>query len=123
MLFGSVSYLHNFQRSGVRRMIRNGEFEDLGTLKPGGVIGFNVGMGLALNEKTTLSLGYSHDSIGRTKQNGVPVPGSVRTQLGTLLMGFSYRYNDKRSLNVSVGAGLTRDTPDVTLSVRFPVSF
>lgn len=123
VLFGSVSYLHNFQRSGVRRMIRNGEFEDLGTLKPGGVIGFNVGMGLALNEKTTLSLGYSHDSIGRTKQNGVPVPGSVRTQLGTLLMGFSYRYNDKRSLNVSVGAGLTRDTPDVTLSVRFPVSF
>ncbi|WP_187358801.1 acetate kinase [Pseudoduganella aquatica] len=123
VLFGSVSYLHNFQRSGVRRMVRNGEFEDLGTLKPGAVFGFNFGMGLALNEKTTLSLGYSHDSIGRTRQNGLPVPGSVRTQLGTLLMGFSYRYSDKRSLNVSVGAGLTRDTPDVTLSVRFPMSF
>jgi hypothetical protein len=38
-------------------------------------------------------------------------------------MGFSYRFNDKRSLNVSVGAGLTRDTPDVTLSVRMPFNF
>jgi hypothetical protein len=123
VLFGSVSYLHNFQRSGVRRMVRNGQFEDLGRLKPGAVFGFNFGMGLALNEKTTLSLGYNHDSIGRTRQNGLTVPGSVRTQLGTLLMGFSYRYSDQRSLNVSVGAGLTRDTPDVTLSVRFPMSF
>ncbi|CAN7398826.1 acetate kinase [Pseudoduganella sp. LjRoot289] len=123
ILFGSVSYLRNVKRSNVRRVILNGEFEDLGTLKPGDVFGFNFGMGLALNEKASLSLGYSHDSMGRTKQNGVPVPGSVRTQLGTLLMGFSYRFNEQRSLNVSVGAGLTRDTPDVTLSVRFPMSF
>jgi hypothetical protein len=51
------------------------------------------------------------------------VPGSVRTQLGTLLVGFSYRINDKRTLNVAVGAGLTRDTPDVQLSVRLPMTF
>jgi hypothetical protein len=51
------------------------------------------------------------------------VPGSVRTQLGTLLTGFSYRINDKRTLNVAVGAGLTRDTPDVQLSFRLPFTF
>ena len=27
------------------------------------------------------------------------------------------------TLNVSLGAGLTRDTPDVTLTVRMPISF
>jgi len=123
IFFGSFSYLRNIKRSNVRRMILSGEWEDLGTIKPGDVIGFNFGMGLALNEKASLSLGYNHDTVARTKQNGVAVPGSVRTQLGTLLMGFSYRFNDKRSLNVSVGAGLTRDTPDVTLSVRMPINF
>jgi hypothetical protein len=51
------------------------------------------------------------------------VPGSVRTQLGTLLLGFSYRINERRSLNVSVGAGLTRDTPDVTVTLRLPIQF
>lgn len=123
IFFGSLSYLHNFKRKDVSRLILDGERESLGTVAPGAVIGFNFGMGLALNEKASLSLGYDHQSIGRTKQNGVAVPGSVRTQLGTLLVGFSYRYSDKRSLNVSVGAGLTRDTPDVSLTVRMPLSF
>jgi hypothetical protein len=123
VFFGSVSYLHSWKRKNVSRTVLGGEQEFLGEIAPGDVFGFNFGMGLALNEKASLSLGYDHNSIGRTRQNGVPVPGSVRTQLGTLLLGFSYRLNEKRTLNVSVGAGLTRDTPDVSLTVRVPMTF
>ncbi|MBB3219379.1 acetate kinase [Pseudoduganella umbonata] len=123
IFFGSISYLHNVKRNGVSRRVLNGETEPLGSVKPGAVIGFNFGIGVALNEKASLSLGYDHSSMGRTRQNGVNVPGSVRTQLGTLLMGFSYRLNDRRTVNVTVGAGLTRDTPDVSLSVRVPLGF
>lgn len=123
ILFGSVSYLHNFKRSNVNRKVLNGDWEPLGTVAPGDVVGFNFGVGLALNDKALMSFGYDHSSVARTRQNGLPVPGSVRTQLGTLLVGFSYRINDKRTLNVAVGAGLTRDTPDVQLSVRLPMTF
>ena len=123
VFFGSVSYLHNFKRSNVSRKVLNGEKEFLGDVEPGDIIGFNFGMGLGLNEKASLSLGYDHNSIGRTRQAGRPVPGSVRTQLGTLLLGYSYRISERRSLNVSVGAGLTRDTPDVSLTVRLPTTF
>jgi hypothetical protein len=122
VLFGSVSYLHNFQRKDLSRQVLNGEREPLGTVKPGAVIGVNFGVGLALSEKASLSFGYDHSSIARTRQNGVPAPGSVRTQLGTLLVGFSYRLNPKRTVNVSVGAGLTRDTPDVSIMLRVPTS-
>jgi hypothetical protein len=122
VLFGSVSYLYNFQRKNLSRRVLDGEWEPLGTIRPGAVIGFNFGVGLALNEKTSLSFGYDHSSIARTRQNGTPSPGSVRTQLGTLLVGFSYRLNPKRTVNVSVGAGLTRDTPDVSLLLRIPTS-
>src|SRR5450830_919070 len=104
ILFGSVSYLHNFKRNNVSRRVLDGELEPLGTIAPGGVFGFNFGLGLALNERALISFGYDHSSIARTRQNGTPVAGSVRTQLGTLLMGFSYRVNDKRTVNVSVGA-------------------
>jgi hypothetical protein len=38
------------------------------------------------------------------------------------LVGMSYRLNPKRTVNVSVGAGLTRDTPDVSITVRVPTS-
>ncbi len=123
VFFGNLSYLHNFKRSNVQRLVRNGIREPLGELSPGGIIGFNFGMGLALNDKASLSLGYDHSTVARMKQNGRTVPGSVRTQLGTLLLGFSYRLNDKRSLSVAVGAGVTRDTPDVSLTVRMPLSF
>ncbi len=123
IFFGSVSYLHNVKRDGISRRVLNGEVEPLGEVRPGGVFGFNFGMGIALNDKASLSLGYDHSSMGRTKQNGVTVPGSVRTQLGTLLMGFSYRLSEQRAVNVTIGAGLTRDTPDVSLSVRLPLNF
>jgi hypothetical protein len=122
VFFGSFSYLHNFKRD-VSRTVLGGEQESLGTIAPGGVIGFNFGMGLALNDKASFSVGYDHNSVARTKQNGRTVPGSVRMQLGTLLIGYSYRLSDKKTLSVAVGAGLTRDTPDVTLMVRVPMSF
>ncbi len=123
IFFGSFSYTHNFKRGNIYRTVLNGEREYLGDVKPGDVFGFNFGMGLALNERASFSIGYDHNSVARTKQGGQVVPGSVRMQLGTLLLGYSYRLTDKRTLNVSVGAGLTRDTPDVTLMVRMPFSF
>lgn len=123
VFFGSISYLHNFKRNNISRRVLSGEEESLGTIEPGDVIGFNFGMGLALNEKSSFSIGYDHNSVGRTKQNGNTVAGSVRTQLATLLLGYSYRLNEKTSLSVSVGAGLTQDTPDVSLTVRLPMTF
>ncbi|TFW19238.1 acetate kinase [Massilia arenosa] len=123
VFFGGVSYLYNFKRSGVSRTVLGGTKEWLGELAPGGVLGFNVGLGLALNDKAALSIGYDHNSVGRMRQNGVVVPGSVRTQLGTLLIGYSYRLSDRRSLNFTVGAGLTRDTPDVSLNLRVPLTW
>jgi hypothetical protein len=123
VFFGSVTYLHNFARDNVSRQVLNGEQEFLGTIAPGDILGFNFGMGLALNEKSSFSIGYDHSSVGRTEMNGQVVAGSVRTQLATLLLGYSYRLNPKTTLNVSVGAGLTRDTPDVSLTVRLPMSF
>ncbi|MDN4058192.1 acetate kinase [Massilia sp. YIM B02769] len=123
VFFGSFSYLHNFKRSNIERTVLQGVKEPLGEVAPGGVFGFNFGMGLALNDKASFSLGYDHNSVGRTKQAGRAVPGSVRMQLGTLLVGYSYRLSDKRTLSVAVGAGVTRDTPDVTLMVRVPMSY
>ena len=123
VFFGGISYTHNFGRSDVSRRVLAGEQEFIGSVKPGDVWGINFGMGLAINDRSSFSVGIDLNSVGRTKQNGVPVPSSVRTQLSSLLLGYSYRYSNRTTLNVTVGAGLTRDTPDLTLSVRLPMSF
>jgi hypothetical protein len=50
------------------------------------------------------------------------LPGSARATLGSLLIGGSYRFNDKETLNVTLGVGVTRDTPDTTITVRVPIT-
>ncbi|MEO7009764.1 MAG: acetate kinase, partial [Caldimonas sp.] len=122
VFFGTISYLHTFSRSNVQRNTDLGT-EFLGKVSPGGIFGFNFGMGLGLNERSSFSIGYDHASVGKTKVEGQPAAESVRVQLGTLLLRYSYRLSDQRTLNVSLGAGLTRDTPDVTLTVRVPFTF
>jgi uncharacterized coiled-coil protein SlyX len=123
VFFGGVNYTYNFKRSGVSRLVLNGEREFIGDVEPGGIFGVNFGMGLALNDKSSFSMGVDLNSVGRTRQNGVPLATSVRTQLASLLLGYSYRYTDKTTFSVTVGAGLTRDTPDLTLNLRIPMSF
>jgi len=131
VFFGSLSYLHNFERDDVSRTVLTGAPEGfpqtttelIGTVDAGDIIGFNFGMGLALNERAAVSFGYDQSIIDRTKQNGEDAPGAVRVVLGTLVIGGSYRLGDRASLNVALGAGVTRDTPDVSLAVRLPISF
>ena len=123
VFFGSFSYTHNFKRNNVSRTVLNGEQEPLGSVQPGDILGTNFGLGLALNDKSSFSVGVDLNSMARTRQNGTPVAGSVRTQLATLLLGYSYRLNERSTMSVAVGAGLTRDTPDLTLNFKLPMSF
>ncbi|TAL94656.1 MAG: acetate kinase [Paraburkholderia sp.] len=121
VFFGNFSYLHSFGKDESLTLI-NGQ-EPLGKIQPGDIWGFNIGMGLALNEKASVSIGYDMSIVQPTSQNGQTVVGSVRTILGTLLIGYSYRVTPKTTVNFSIGAGLTRDTPDLSLTMRVPISF
>ena len=131
VFFGSLSYLHNFARKDVSRTTLSGAPEGypqtttefLGEIDAGDILGFNLGMGLALNERASISIGYDHSIVGRSQQNGRDLPGSVRVVLGTLLLGGTYRINDRASFNIALGAGMTRDTPDVSLVARLPIRF
>lgn len=124
VFFGGVSYQHSFKRNNVKANTVGGPSDGgiIGDVAPGGVFGFNFGMGLALNDRSSFSLGYDHQSIGKVKINGSTAPGSVRVQLGTLLMGYSYRLNSGNFVNLSLGIGVTRDTPDLQLTLRMPIS-
>lgn len=131
VFFGSFSYLYNFKRSNVSRTVLTGAPEGfpqtttefIGDIEVGDIIGFNLGMGLALNEKAAISIGYDTSIFGKTQQNGEDAPGAVRVVLGTLLLGASYRFSERYTLNVALGVGVTRDTPDVTLTARVPITF
>ncbi|MFC5582513.1 acetate kinase [Rhodanobacter terrae] len=123
VFFGNVSYLHNFPRYGVSRNVLLAGKQYLGKISVGDIADASIGMGLALNDKASISIGYDQSFVGLTKQNNKTVAGSARTVLGTLLIGGSYKLNDKRTLNFTLGVGVTRDTPDATVTVRLPTMY
>jgi hypothetical protein len=123
VFFGNVSYLHNFPRDNVSLTLVGGAKQPLGDVQVGDVYDASIGMGLALNDKALISFGYDQSFVAATRANGRTLAGSTRTVLGSLLVGGSYRINDHRSLNVALSLGVTRDTPDVTLIVRLPMTF
>jgi hypothetical protein len=121
VFFGNVSYLYNVARDNVSRNILLGGTEYLGKIKEGNVADVSIGLGLSLNEKASISIGYDQSMVGQTKQNNQNVPGSTKYVLGTLLIGGSWRFSDKRTVNFTLGVGVTRDTPDATVTIRVPM--
>src|ERR1700730_2712198 len=98
-----------------------------GRVDPGGILDLNMGMGLALNERASFSVGYQHSVVYQTSQ---PVAATgralVRTgalQLGTLRFGISYGLTERLNFNTTIGIGVTRDSPDLEATIRLPYRF
>ncbi len=112
--YGNVGYLHNFGKDvgGV-----------YGEIDPGDSISASFGMSLSLNDRASMSLGYSHNTVLETRQNGLAIPNSQILQIGSVDLGYSYNLSDRTNLNFTVSAGVTEDAPDVRLAMRVPMSF
>jgi hypothetical protein len=120
VIFAGLTYLHNFS-SNINRT-----FGDVrvGRVDPGDSIGASVGFGFALNPRFSFSLGYSHSYILPTKTElGATTQKSNSLQVGSILMGWSYRLSDRLSLNNNFEFGVTSDAPDVRIVVRAPFRF
>lgn len=90
---------------------------------PGDAVRFSAGMGLALNEKISFSVGYQHDWIMKT--TATFDDGEVSSDalsVGTLTLGVNWQISDSVALNTSVGIGVTNDAPDVRLIARVPIA-
>lgn len=87
---------------------------------PGDAIRVGFGLGLALNEKASFNIGYSHDFYTKTEINGEE---TSRLSIGTLSLGVNYVMSRNTSMDVGVAIGVTDDAPDVRLAVRVPIAF
>ncbi len=120
VFFGGLSYTWNIKRD-INRTLNTSPPTFIGTVDPGDSFSFNFGMGLAMNQKASFSMGYQHSVIFKDKVSNVVDPRASSIQLGTLSLGYSY--NDRTSYNLLLGIGVTREAPDVQLTLRVPILF
>ncbi len=115
VLFSSISYIWNMSRN------LGGQ---IGRINPGSGGNFNVGLGISLNEKLSLTLGYDHTVFERptSASNLLLTTTPQITQIGVLLLGGAYRLSDRSFVNFVVGVGATREAPDLQVTVRIPTA-
>jgi len=55
----------------------------------------------------------------------VPQGAQVGTslQVGSVLIGYSYRFNDRIAVNLTTGIGTTADAPNTHVVLRVPIQF
>ncbi|MGE5516779.1 MAG: transporter [Bacteroidota bacterium] len=119
VFYGNIGYLWNM-KSDINKQIGNRYVQQV---DPGDAIRFGVGMGLALNEKVSFSIGYQHDWImkSRTSFSDGDVD-SPSLSVGSMTFGVNWQMADNAALNVSVAVGVTNDAPDVRLMARVPIT-
>lgn len=117
VFFANVGYLWNIERDvGIQNGI------DFGTIDPGDAIRFSFGMGYGINEQSSFSIGYEHSAVLKSKQDGNAIAGTD-LQVGSLLLGWSYRVSERTSYNLTVGIGATDESPDARIELRVPIRF
>ncbi|HEX4738364.1 MAG TPA: transporter [Allosphingosinicella sp.] len=131
VLFGSLSYTHNFARN------ENTQIPPvlITHVDPGDSFALSLGIGLALNQRTSINFGYSHSWIlgshstvqllaPQPNDPNLPVITATRDlQLGRFLFGISYRVSDKTTINWALEVGATADAPDIRTTLRIPITF
>jgi hypothetical protein len=126
VLFGSVSYTYNIARSFSDISSVIGQTEPA-TVKLGDVIQFGGGAALAFSDKDSASVSYTMalEPESQTKAPGgtySKVPGS-ETTASAITFGLNHVVNKHLTINGSVSVGLTPDTPNFVVGVRFPYTF
>ncbi|MHB1951521.1 MAG: cytochrome c-type biogenesis protein [Acidiferrobacteraceae bacterium] len=126
ILFGSIGYLHYFPR----------HFSDIspfpGQAQPGdialGDIGqIGIGIAFALNRRMSVSTSYAQSFAGVAKSkldgsNWSPIIGSD-ANAASLNFGVTYGLSRNETVITNLAVGMTKDAPDVALSVGVPYSF
>lgn len=120
VIFANVSYFAHLPRDV---NVTEGDVT-VGRVDPGDSIGAAIGFGFALNPKFSFSLGYRHSYIFPTESElNDTVERSDELQVGALLLGLSYRFDERWSVNGNFEFGVTGDAPDVRMVARIPLAF
>ncbi len=117
VLYGGMAYLWHIARD-IDQTVGD---VFIGRVDPGDAISANIGFGFALNPRFSYSLGYRHNYIFPTSTEiGDTLQRSNKLHAGQLNLGMSYRFTEKHTVNLGFEFGVTKDAPDVSITLRSP---
>lgn len=126
--FANLGYVFHLEDSVDQRLTNDDEDLFIGDVDPGDAVRLSFGMAYSINPRTSFTLGYKNDFIGKTETEYVNNNTGTITRVssntlnvGSLLLGWSYQMNPDVSINLGLELGITEDAPDTTLTLRMPI--
>jgi len=121
-LFGSLNFTASapaknlWQVNGTRILTR---------VQPGTSVGFGMGFAYALSYGISTTLSFQQAiSAGSKLRFADGLEAKTHMQTSSILnMGLGYRISPKTTINMSVGIGLTPDSPNMTVGMNMPLNF
>ncbi|HET9122034.1 MAG TPA: hypothetical protein VFN52_00895, partial [Acidiferrobacteraceae bacterium] len=126
ILFASLGWIHYWPHY-FRDISSTAGTVTPGSVQLGDVYQYGMGMAFALNRQMSISTSFS-DSVSGRAQTRV-AGGSWQNLVGTdanaasFNIGVTYGLSDRETLVTNLGIGMTKDAPDVNLSIGVPYSF
>lgn len=91
--------------------------------RPGGSIDAGISVAVAMNPSFAINLGVLERYTFSTELNGIgTVQGSFLNE-AQFRFGFAWALGRNSALNFTGAAGLTEDTPDLTITISCPIKF
>lgn len=121
-LFGSLNMTaslpakHLWQVNNTRILTR---------VAPGASVGFGLGFAYALSYGISTTLSFQEAISAGSKlsfADGLSAKTTMQTS-GMLNLGLGYRVSPKTTVNLSVGIGLTADSPNLSVGLNLPLAF
>lgn len=112
VLFGGANYAFNRTRT----------IAGVGRLQPGDNWEVFMGMNFAVSEKLGLFMSVFDSDFATTRVNGVKRPNTAFNN-GVLSIGTSIVLSPTRTMVVSIGKGLTKESPDFQFTISMPMAF
>jgi hypothetical protein len=110
VVFFNLGYFWHIKRS----------IDNVGDVDPSDSLNFSIGSSFALNERFILSTAYDQKWFTEASINGANQE-DTDINIGTIIFGGSYVTSNKSSINLSVSIGMTPDSPDTQLNLRYSI--
>ena len=121
-LFGSLNLTESLPAKHLSQI--NGT-RILTKVQPGASVGFGMGFAYALSYGITTTVSFQEAISAGSKltfADGLVAKTTMQTS-GILNLGLGYRVSPKTTVNLSVGIGLTTDSPNLTVAMNVPLAF
>jgi hypothetical protein len=120
--FGGIGYVWTEADDKGITYDEDGNPVGFGVVDPGDATRLNFGLGLGLNDRSSLSISYQLDRFSKTFIETAPIQEIIGSDVtvGKLLVGYSLKTPSGLPLNLAVGIGTTGDASDTDLTFRMP---